>query len=366
MAAGGLGEQQTRGSGRGPERAAPSDFFPFDATTAFNNGLAGLCAYWPDASAPPPPPSPLPNVPTLIFSGEQDLRTPTANARAVAAEIPDAQVEVVPFTGHSVIGSDFSHCAADALKAFFARQPGAAMRATVNTFAPTPLTPTKLAYVHPPRGLSGRAGQTLVAALDTLVDFNRQVIGATLQADQELPSGASFGGLRGGFARLTSAHAIMRDFAFVPGVQLTATFPIRDGRLQTDDGPHLRQRGRAGDDPRRLRREGLGHARRQALRPEPRKSQAVERRRRRMAQREQRARDARTRASPRRRAEPLAAAALSRWRTRSRRRARPTCSSTRRTRSTGCRGARRRSPGRARRAGRYSSRSATAHATGAT
>ncbi len=211
----------------------PSDFFPFDPATAFNNGLVGLCAYWPDASAPPPPPSPLPNVPTLIFSGEQDLRTPTANAREVAAEIPDAQVEVVPFTGHSVIGSDLSHCAADALKAFFAGSPVQPCGATVDMFAPTPLTPTKLAYVHPPPGLAGRAGQTLVAALDTLVDFNRQVIGATLQADQELPSGASFGGLRGGFARLTSAHAIMRDFAFVPGVQLTATFPIHDGRLQT-------------------------------------------------------------------------------------------------------------------------------------
>jgi hypothetical protein len=71
--------------------------------------------------------------------------------------------------------------------------------------------------------------------LDTLVDLNRQVIAATLQADAELPSGASFGGLRGGYARLTRTSAILRDFSFVPGVELTATFPVRDGKLQSAD-----------------------------------------------------------------------------------------------------------------------------------
>ena len=189
---------------------------------------------------PPPPPSPLPNVPTLIFSGEQDLRTPTANARQVAALIPDAQVEVVPFTGHSVVGSDLTaYCAADALKAFFAGaarcEPCASATVGEHVLAPTPLTPTKLAYVHPParRPRRPRPGQTLVAVLDTLLDLNRQVIGATLQSNQELPSGASFGGLRGGFAKLTAdARDDARLLAFVPGVRLTATFPIRNGKIQ--------------------------------------------------------------------------------------------------------------------------------------
>ena len=36
----------------------------------------------PTPSPAPPAPSPLPNVPTLILSGEQDLRTPTSGARA--------------------------------------------------------------------------------------------------------------------------------------------------------------------------------------------------------------------------------------------------------------------------------------------
>ncbi len=216
-----------------------SDFYPFDEVTAFSNSLVGACAGWPDASTPPPAPGALPDVPTLILSGEQDLRTPTADARSVAARIPDAQLLLVPFTGHSVIGSDLSDCASLAVSAFFAGgvdggqiQPCAP---SANQFSPTPITPTSLAHVRPPYGLSGHPGRTLVAVLDTLIDLNRQVIAATLQADQKLPSGSSFGGLRGGYAKLTSSAAVLHDFSFVPGVQLSATFPVKDGELQTTD-----------------------------------------------------------------------------------------------------------------------------------
>ena len=101
-----------------------------------------------------------------------------------------------------------------------------------NLFAPTPIAPARLAYVHPPRGLGGKPGRTLTAVLDAIVDLNRQVIAATLQADQELPSGSSFGGLHGGYAKLTSSAAILRGFSFVAGVQLSGTFPVKNGELQ--------------------------------------------------------------------------------------------------------------------------------------
>jgi pimeloyl-ACP methyl ester carboxylesterase len=217
-------------------RAQPAgDFYPFDAVTAYSNSLVPACAGWSDASAPPPAAGTLPDVPTLILSGEQDLRTPTADARSVAARIPDAQLLVVPFTGHSVIGSDLSDCASLAVSAFFADGAVQPCAAAANPFAPTPITPTKLAYVRPPSGLGGRPGRTLVAVLDTLVDLNRQVIAATLQADQELPSGASFGGLRGGYAKLSGSAAVLHDFSLVPGVELTATFPVHDSELQATD-----------------------------------------------------------------------------------------------------------------------------------
>jgi pimeloyl-ACP methyl ester carboxylesterase len=208
-----------------------ADFYPFDADTALHAGPVLECEDWPAVAPAPRAPGALPNVPTLILSGEQDMRTPTAYARAVAADIPDAQLLLVPFTGHSVLGSDLSGCSALAVSAFFAGDPVQPCTNVPNVFAPTPITPTKLADVHPPTGLGGRPGQTLVAVLDTLVDLNRQVVAATLQADQELPSGSSFGGLRGGYAKLTSSHAVLEDFSFVPGVELTATFPVHEHTL---------------------------------------------------------------------------------------------------------------------------------------
>ena len=214
-----------------------SDFYPFDPATAYAASLLPTCATWPAAAPAPPAQSPLPNVPTLILSGEQDLRTPTVYARAVAARIPDAQILVVPYTGHSVLGADLSGCAEQAVTAFFANgsggQPIQQCAATQDPFAPTPVTPTKLAYIHPPPVLGGRSGQTLTAVLDTILDLERQAIGATLQADAQLPAGASFGGLRGGYARLESSSVVLHDFSFVPGVLLSGAFPVANGQLQT-------------------------------------------------------------------------------------------------------------------------------------
>jgi pimeloyl-ACP methyl ester carboxylesterase len=219
-------------------RALPaSAFFPFSASVEWADSLLPGCAHWPNLAAPPPPISPLPDVPTLILSGAQDLRTPSSGAEAVAARIPGSQLLVVPFTGHSVLGSDFSGCAQAAVRAFFsAAVPGAAVqacRAGADPFAPTPITPTTLGRVKPIAGLHGRPGATLAVVLETIVDLERQVVGATLQAEQRLPSGSGFGGLRGGYARITSSSLRLHRFSFVPGVELTATFPIARGRLRT-------------------------------------------------------------------------------------------------------------------------------------
>jgi len=214
-----------------------ADFYPFSASTALEVSTILACVSWPDASMPNTQTGVLPNVPTLILSGAQDLRTPTSNAREVAAKIPDAQLLVVPYTGHSVVGSDFGDCASLAVTAFFSG--GAAggqiqpCAASADPFAPTPLTPTKLAYVHSVPGLSGRPSLTLTAVLDTIVDLNRQVVGATLQADAQLPSGSSFGGLRGGYAELSTSKLALTRFTLIPGVELSGTFPVSKGQLQT-------------------------------------------------------------------------------------------------------------------------------------
>jgi pimeloyl-ACP methyl ester carboxylesterase len=209
-----------------------SEFSPFDPGTALRASLVAPCSAWPDASPPPPAQAALPDVPTLILSGAQDLRTPTSGALKVAARIPGASVEVVPFTGHSVIGSDLTGCAGRAVASFFAGTTVEPCTDAKDVLAPTPVAPRRLSSIHPPAGLGGRAGRTLVAVLDTLVDLNRQVIAATLQANQALPSGASFGGLHGGYARLSHASAVLHDLSFVAGVRLSAAFRVSHGRLE--------------------------------------------------------------------------------------------------------------------------------------
>jgi pimeloyl-ACP methyl ester carboxylesterase len=210
-----------------------SDLYPFDASTVWEDSMIPTCVDWPYASPAPPATSPLPNVPTLILSGAQDLRTPTSGARAIAARIPDAQLLVVPYTGHSVLGSDFTDCAELAVSAFFAGTAVQPCKSAPDVFSPTPVTPRRLASVQPVPGLGGKSGRTLTAVLDTIVDLERQVIGATLQVEQELPTGSSFGGLHGGYARLSAAAVSLHGLTFVPGVALSGTLPASAGKLHS-------------------------------------------------------------------------------------------------------------------------------------
>lgn len=208
-----------------------SEYYPFNASVAWASSVLPGCAQWPNVASAPPAIAPLPSVPTLILSGAQDLRTPTSGAQAIAARIPGSQLVVVPYTGHSVLGTDFSGCSQATVSAFFSGGVIQPCTATQDPFPPTPITPRKLSLVKAVGGVPGRAGSTLAVALDTIVDLERQVVGATLQADEELPSGSSFGGLRGGFAQITSSALQLHGLSFVGGVQLTGSFPIKNGRL---------------------------------------------------------------------------------------------------------------------------------------
>jgi pimeloyl-ACP methyl ester carboxylesterase len=208
-----------------------SDYYPFDTSVAWADSILPGCAQWPNVAPAAPAIAPLPSVPTLILSGAQDLRTPTSGAQAIAARIPGSQLVVVPYTGHSVLGTDFSGCSQAAVTAFFSGGAVQPCTTTQDPFPPTPITPRKFSLVKAVSGVPGRAGSTLAVALDTILDLERQVVGATLQADQELPSGSSFGGLRGGFAQITSSALQLHGLSFVGGEQLTGSFPIKNGHL---------------------------------------------------------------------------------------------------------------------------------------
>jgi pimeloyl-ACP methyl ester carboxylesterase len=213
---------------------AVADFYPFDPTTSYLDSPTPNCLEWPNAAPPPPPAAAaLPDVPTLILSGAQDLRTPTSSARAVAASIPGSQLLVVPYTGHSVIGDDLSGCAKAAVAAFFSSGSVQPCKPTSDTFTPTPIAPTKVDHLSTTRALPGKPGRTLTAVLDSVLDLERQMIGATLQANQRLPVGAGLGGLHGGVATITAAGVRLRRFSFITGIQLSGLLPTSNGKLQT-------------------------------------------------------------------------------------------------------------------------------------
>ncbi|HEU4977882.1 MAG TPA: alpha/beta fold hydrolase [Solirubrobacteraceae bacterium] len=202
--------------------AIPSSVFaPFDRPTALASESIPICIGWPDASPAPAPIGPLPAVPTLILTGGADLRTPVEDAQRIAAQIPGAQVAIIPHTGHSVLGSDIGTCARTALANFFAGVPIAPC-SEKNDFAPTPVAPTSLARVR----AHGRTLKTVRAVLMTVLDVSRQFIGDALAAGKRTTPGSAVGGLRSGHAVYLSTGISFRRVVYVPGVTVSGFLPF--------------------------------------------------------------------------------------------------------------------------------------------
>ena len=205
-----------------------SAFSPFTKANALALSDVPMCASWPFASAGPEvDEAPLPNVPTLILSGADDLRTPTAGAREVAAQIPDAQLLVVPNTGHSVLGSDPTSCAQNALQALFANKPVKQCEdKTPPALAlPTPLPPHDLAAVPLTRGARGQASRTADAVVLTLADCNRQLLvtllGESSAEDALQGPAAAAGGLLAGWCRIADGTQVLHSYSYVPGITVS-------------------------------------------------------------------------------------------------------------------------------------------------
>jgi pimeloyl-ACP methyl ester carboxylesterase len=216
-----------------------SQLAPFTQANVFALSDIPACAFWPYSTpAPTPNEAPFPSVSTLILSGADDLRTPTANAREVAALIPGSHLLVVPNTGHSVLGADPTHCASDALQALFKDKP---IKPCANTPPPpilglTPLAPARLASLAPAPGNRGLPGQTLAAVALTLGDFNRQLTLQLLEALQSGKLGGSTslrtGGLRAGWASLSGKDLTFRGYSYVPGVTISGRLTSRGIELR--------------------------------------------------------------------------------------------------------------------------------------
>jgi pimeloyl-ACP methyl ester carboxylesterase len=227
-------------------RAMPAGTFgPFSALTAYQQSTAPDCAYWPFASAAPEIEiTSLPNVPTLIISGADDLRTPTSGAAEVAAMIPDATVVVVPQVGHSVLTTEFGSCAKNAVDAFLggtAVDTQCAPRAMPAYLDPAPPAPPPIGSLRPIAGNGGLPGRTARAFELSLGWSSREFsesLFETLIGSYNPSYDRGLGGLHGGFAKVstnpTTENPTVRfhDFSYVAGVRITGSISNGVGKLK--------------------------------------------------------------------------------------------------------------------------------------
>jgi pimeloyl-ACP methyl ester carboxylesterase len=226
------------------EALPAGSFGPFSAKTAYAESSAPACAYWPFGSAAPETTvTSLPNIPTLIISGMDDLRTPEANALAVHAMIPDSTVVFVPQTGHSVLTTEPSQCAQNAVTAFFEGNPiqtTCPVKALPDYLSPAHALPASLTGIAPV-GAGGGPGHT-AGAVELTLDWTARELDESLFESLIGNYNPSFnhglGGLHGGFVKVTTSKSTQRitidfhSFSYIGGIRVSGTFVEGIGRLR--------------------------------------------------------------------------------------------------------------------------------------
>lgn len=236
--------------------AVPTDaFVPFTPQLAAVVSPGGVCAQWPDLPSAQPlaPPT---GIPTLVRSGEGSIATPLEDAQALAISIPGAQLLALPLFGHQILRWSvpaIHDCPEDALRAFAHDRPVKACRRTRLGFVWPQAPPRSLADVSPRRRLRGRVGRTTRAVQLTLRDAVLTLSDALIHMFDDPDSvpnvvASRYGGLHGGFVRITQNGFRLRRYSYVPGVTLTGFYGDR-GALQIGGSAaihgHLRLSGRS-------------------------------------------------------------------------------------------------------------------------
>ncbi len=201
---------------------------PFPRETVLDASVATACAVWPPTPRPEGVQTQGPDVPVLVLSGRDDLRTPLEDARRTASQYPNARVLPVPGVGHSVLGSDLSECAATGLAAFLAGGTIAPCdREKAIAIPRAPFVPASLAALRPAPKMRGAAGRTTTAVAITLLEFARLVtlIDPTESATARIP------GLRGGNVTVTKDKVTFRAFEIVRGVRVSGSIRGDEGSL---------------------------------------------------------------------------------------------------------------------------------------
>jgi pimeloyl-ACP methyl ester carboxylesterase len=186
--------------------ALPSGSFgPFGS---WANGLSNVdtCLNWPSPTGGDTlGAGPLPEVPVLAISGGLDLRTPTAGAASVVALFPHGQLLVVPGVGHSVLTTDLSGCAENAVRSWMIGQTPPTTCARAKSY----LTPVAAFPTHLAKHLDGAQTRALVARTVHEAEAIWLMTGSAgpkpripgLDGGELLPSSQSFALLRYSIAR---------------------------------------------------------------------------------------------------------------------------------------------------------------------
>lgn len=215
-------------------------FRPFTREVVRALGSADLCRAWPEAPIDQSLPA-LPATPALILAGEDDLRTPRADATALAARLPGARLLRVRDAGHGVLFSDPTDCAERAVAAFLDTTAPSRCRQRPRAAPAAPLAPRRLDRLRPSGRLTGRVGHTVTAVVRTLDDATDQLIAQVLGRGQARP----FGGLRGGSAVLERRRGLrLHRYAYVPGVAVSGLIPSAGTRFALRVGGPSAARGR--------------------------------------------------------------------------------------------------------------------------
>ena len=189
------------------KRLGSRPFAPFRPSLVNEAGASAECRKWPSTPVPEPPPAAAPDVPVLVISGRDDIRTPFEGAQAVAAAFPHATVLAVPHVGHSVLTTDAEGCALAGAAAFLAGQP-------VAPCATKPFVPSGAYFPASFRGSPAKAAENTVAAVRHDLDVARA-------GDEHPPTRFALRGLRGGGALVRRGAFELRNVSLFTGLRVS-------------------------------------------------------------------------------------------------------------------------------------------------
>jgi pimeloyl-ACP methyl ester carboxylesterase len=198
---------------------------PFDPASLVRSDLMRLCRRWPTVSpVPPPDPSPMPDVPVLVLSGPDSVRTSLESARRTAERFPNGHLLEIPGLAPAA-GFGLSRCADRAAQRFLGGRPVQQRCAREGSLIPPARpAPRSLSELAPERGVPGRPGRLLRAFSVTYGDLLDSFYSEALNniGLDVFDGNLRAGGLRGGSFALTRKAFRFDRYEYVPGVRFSS------------------------------------------------------------------------------------------------------------------------------------------------